>query len=170
MKWRKSRAVSRQPLELIFQMPEQQPNADSELGKQILVLETTPRRNHPPRNNAWDLQKDIWKEKPSAELRTEHNFMNLCDFPNCKCLIAVILIYSSFRILLPLRRLHKSPTTWSCLSSESHRTSMGAVLVSSVRLSVAPWTAAHQAPLSMEFSRQEYGSGLSFPSPVIGLL
>ena len=129
MKWRKSRAVSRQPLELIFQMPEQQPNADSELGKQILVLETTPRRNHPPRNNAWDLQKDIWKEKPSAELRTEHNFMNLCDFPNWKCLIAVILIYSSFRILLPLRRLHKSPTTWSCLSSESHRTSMGAVLV-----------------------------------------
>ena len=24
---------------------------------------------------------------------------------------------------------------------------------------------AHQAPLSMEFSRQEYSSGLSFPSP-----
>ena len=24
---------------------------------------------------------------------------------------------------------------------------------------------AHQAPLSMEFSRQEYWSGLSFPSP-----
>ena len=28
-----------------------------------------------------------------------------------------------------------------------------------------PWTIAHQAPLSMEFSRQEYGSGLPFPSP-----
>ena len=27
------------------------------------------------------------------------------------------------------------------------------------------WTVAHQAPLSMEFSRQEYWSGLSFPSP-----
>ena len=27
-----------------------------------------------------------------------------------------------------------------------------------------PWTVAHQAPLSMEFSRQEYWSGLSFPS------
>ena len=26
-----------------------------------------------------------------------------------------------------------------------------------------PWIIAHQAPLSMEFSRQEYGSGLSFP-------
>ena len=28
-----------------------------------------------------------------------------------------------------------------------------------------PWTAAHQAPLSMGFSRQEYWSGLPFPSP-----
>ena len=28
-----------------------------------------------------------------------------------------------------------------------------------------PWTVAHQAPLSTEFSRQEYCSGLSFPSP-----
>ena len=27
------------------------------------------------------------------------------------------------------------------------------------------WTVAHQAPLSMEFSRQEYWSGLLFPSP-----
>ena len=29
--------------------------------------------------------------------------------------------------------------------------------------SVTPWTVAHQAPLSMEFSRQEYWSGLPFP-------
>ena len=28
-----------------------------------------------------------------------------------------------------------------------------------------PWTRAHQAPLSMEFSRQEYWSGLPLPSP-----
>ena len=30
---------------------------------------------------------------------------------------------------------------------------------------VAPWTAAHQAPVSMGFSRQEDWSGLPFPSP-----
>ena len=29
---------------------------------------------------------------------------------------------------------------------------------------MAPWTVAHQAPLSMGFSRQEYCSGLPFPS------
>ena len=30
---------------------------------------------------------------------------------------------------------------------------------------VTPWTVAHQAPPSMGFSRQEYWSGLLFPSP-----
>ena len=30
---------------------------------------------------------------------------------------------------------------------------------------VSPWTVAHQAPLSMELSRQEYWSGLPCPSP-----
>ena len=29
----------------------------------------------------------------------------------------------------------------------------------------APWTVAHQAPLSVEFSRQEYWSGLPFSTP-----
>ena len=31
--------------------------------------------------------------------------------------------------------------------------------------SVIPWAVAHQAPLFMKFSRQEYWSGLLFPSP-----
>ena len=34
-----------------------------------------------------------------------------------------------------------------------------------VRLLVTPWATAYQAPLSMGFSRQEYWSGLPFPSP-----
>ena len=36
--------------------------------------------------------------------------------------------------------------------------------LSCVRLLVTPWTAAHQAPPSMGFSRQEYWSGVSLPS------
>ena len=36
---------------------------------------------------------------------------------------------------------------------------------SHIRLFVTLWTVACQAPLSMEFSRQEYWSGLPFPSP-----
>ena len=38
-------------------------------------------------------------------------------------------------------------------------------LLSRVRLFATPWTVAHQAPKSMEFSRQKYWSGLPFPSP-----
>ena len=38
-------------------------------------------------------------------------------------------------------------------------------LLSHVRLFSTPWTVAHQAPPSMGFSRQEYWSGLPFPSP-----
>ena len=37
--------------------------------------------------------------------------------------------------------------------------------LSRVRLLATPWTAAHQAPLSMGFSRQEYWSGVPLPSP-----
>ena len=40
-----------------------------------------------------------------------------------------------------------------------------AQLLSHVQLFVTPWTVAHQAPLSMEISRQEYWIGLPFPSP-----
>ena len=37
--------------------------------------------------------------------------------------------------------------------------------LSLVQLFATPWTVAYQAPLSMGFSRQEYWSGLPFPSP-----
>ena len=40
---------------------------------------------------------------------------------------------------------------------------------SRVQLFVTPWTAAYQAPPSMGFSRQEYWSGLPFPSPCFSL-
>ena len=39
--------------------------------------------------------------------------------------------------------------------------------LSCVRLSVTPWTVAHQALLSMGFSRQEYWSGVPLPSSAI---
>ena len=47
--------------------------------------------------------------------------------------------------------------TWACVCVLSH--------FSCVRLFVTPRTVAHQASLSMGFSRQEYWSGLPCPSP-----
>ena len=48
-----------------------------------------------------------------------------------------------------------------------HHTSMHTQSFSCVQLFVTPWTAACQAPLSMEFFRQEYWNGLLFPPPGI---
>ena len=42
----------------------------------------------------------------------------------------------------------------------------GGVSLSVVADSATPWTVSHQAPLSLEFSRQEYWSGLPLSSPV----
>ena len=51
---------------------------------------------------------------------------------------------------------------------EKHQYSMLLLLscFSCVRLCVTPQTAAHQAPPSLGFSRQEHWSGLPFPSPM----
>ena len=38
-------------------------------------------------------------------------------------------------------------------------------VLSHIQLFVTPWTVTHQAPLSMEFSRREFLSGLLFPTP-----
>ena len=42
-------------------------------------------------------------------------------------------------------------------------------LLSHVQLFSTPWTAAHQVPPSMGFSRQEYWSGVPLPSPNVWL-
>ena len=60
---------------------------------------------------------------------------------------------------------------WVAISSSSARKRKVKVKsFSRVRLFVTPWTAAHQAPPSMGFSRQEYWSGVPLPSPFSCLL
>ena len=49
--------------------------------------------------------------------------------------------------------------------SREKKVSRECVSRSVVLSSATPWTVARQAPLSMEFSRQEYCNGLPFPSP-----
>ena len=50
-------------------------------------------------------------------------------------------------------------------SSNAWKWKVKVKLLSCVRLLVTPWTAAHQAPPSMGFSRKEYRSGVPLPSP-----
>ena len=54
----------------------------------------------------------------------------------------------------------KSPLIWSWLSRKVKGKSL-----SRARFLTTPWTVAHQTPPSMGFSRQEYWSGVPFPSP-----
>ena len=66
--------------------------------------------------------------------------------------------------LLPYHPYSLSETIlqgWS-LCKDTKRAHSVASIVSD---SATPWTVAHQAPLSMGFSRQEYWSGLPFPFP-----
>ena len=54
-------------------------------------------------------------------------------------------------------KIYSGDFTWGlCVCVPSH--------FSCVRLCATPWTVARQAPLSMEFSRQEYWSGVPIPS------
>ena len=43
---------------------------------------------------------------------------------------------------------------------------LGGLVAKSCPILAIPWTVTCQAPLSMRFSRQEYWSGLPFPSPM----
>ena len=52
------------------------------------------------------------------------------------------------------------------LADKFFTTAAAAKSLSRVRLLATPWTAAYQAPPSMGFSRQEYWSGMPFPSPM----
>ena len=54
---------------------------------------------------------------------------------------------------------------FSCISHYLCDMLSWAKSLSRVRLFATPWTAAYQAPPSMGFFRQEYWSGLPFPSP-----
>ena len=55
---------------------------------------------------------------------------------------------------------------WAAISfSNAWKWKVKVKSLSRVRLLATPWTAAHQAPPSMGFSRQEYWSGVPSPSP-----
>ena len=82
------------------------------------------------------------------------------------------LVYLAIR----LRREGKNSLQYVSVIYKTRKKSFGKVtaqlvrlcvcwVISHARLFMTPWTVAHQAPLSMGFSRQEYWSGLPCPPP-----
>ena len=58
----------------------------------------------------------------------------------------------------------RSTSSWA-LQSQCTLPFVYVQLLSHIQLFVTPWTVACQASLSVDFSRQEYSSGLPFPPP-----
>ena len=61
---------------------------------------------------------------------------------------------------------HSSILAWRVPWTEEPAAASAVKLLQSCPTLCDPWTVAHQAPPSMGFSRQEYWSGLPFPSPL----
>ena len=66
---------------------------------------------------------------------------------------------------LPCHRLSEQRTFPSEQLSQFISINLGCAVLSCVQLCTTLWTVACQAPLSMDFSRQEYQSSLPFPPP-----
>ena len=65
--------------------------------------------------------------------------------------------------------LQARPLEWVAISfSNAWKWKVKVKSLSRVRLLATPWTAAHQAPPSMESSRQEYWTGVPLPSLILG--
>ena len=75
---------------------------------------------------------------------------------SCPLMLFLMLKYVAFMTV----SAHMSKCVFMCVCVLSHTHT-----VSCVQLFATPWTAAHQAPQSMGFSRQEYWSGVPFPPP-----
>ena len=70
----------------------------------------------------------------------------------------------AFALALPYSQIAYSSGVCVCMCVWAHAHAHAQSL-SCVLFFVTPWTAAHQSPLSMGFSQQEYWSGLPFPPP-----
>ena len=76
---------------------------------------------------------------------------------------------SCSHLLLPERKQKKLshpgsfPLSWNKLSNYNY--GGGGLVAMLCQILATPWTVACQVPLSVGFSRQEYWSGLPFPSP-----
>ena len=94
----------------------------------------------------------------SASIRSIPILPLMCPF-NAWNVPLVSLIFLERSLVFPILLLSSISLHWSLRWSEEVKS------LSRVWLSATPWTIAYQVPPPMGFSRQEYWSGLPFPSP-----
>ena len=81
-------------------------------------------------------------------------------------MVDCVSIFLTFLIQEMLKSKQKRKSRWGEVRLETKiGPSESVCVLCCVQFFVTPWTVARQAPLSMEFSRQEYCSRLTFPIP-----
>ena len=114
----------------------------------LLSLPPTTRPCHPSRSSQ---STKLWCKAPSVVQRLPSRY-----FIHGRVYNSIYSLNSSHLLLAPTVSTNPFFTSVSLFSQSWSRG----------WLFVIPWTVAQQAPLSMELSRQEYWSVLSFPSPM----
>ena len=116
------------------------------------------------------LNKQVKQEKPQLYLNTEDNWHLVVLYGSVywtECLFAGLRTALALALSIPCP---SDPPVLGTLKCWFPCNKVMLMLLlscfSSVRLCATPKTAAHQAPASLGFSRQECWSGLSFPSPM----
>ena len=100
-------------------------------------------------------------------LRRLWNFPGRNTGVGCHFLLQGISLSHGWNPCLALPALRRGFFAYHCAPGKPHYRACvrACCLFSCIRLFVTLWTVAHQAPLSIELSRQEYWSGLPCPPP-----
>ena len=104
--------------------------------------------------------------KPGRERQKLHGTTYLLPSHFHSCLTLCNTIDGSPPGSPVLEILQARTLEWVAIPSPMHESEKWKWSQCHARLLATPWTAAYQAPLSMGFSRQEYGSGVPLPSLV----
>ena len=108
----------------------------------------------------WEISKDI-EEPYDSNICISKGEISSEKIGSSSCVITNDFLFFFLQVkpfISPLFRPFEGSSDEAC--------KVKVKLLSRVRLFATPWTVAYQVPPSMGFSRQEYWSGLLFPSPM----
>ena len=97
---------------------------------------------------------------------TGHNFTsNFCSLFSWRYFLLIHPFWCSNIISCPIQNQSVFLVQFSFSLPQNYKKKKKCLVAKSCPTLVIPWTVAHQVPLSMGFSRQEYWRGLPSPSP-----